>query len=157
MNPIPLGVYRHYKGNQYEVVGFARHSETLEDMVIYQALYGERGIWVRPLSMWEDPIEIDAKTVKRFEFIGDSGNADSPDILLNHIYKFKTTAMGIERVRKNLSLEVSDVVAWCKEQTASAQSIERKGKNWYVHTGDTVITINAHGYTIITAHKAARK
>ena len=72
MSLIPLGVYRHYKGNQYEVIGFAKHSETLEDMVIYRALYGEGGTWVRPLSMWDNPIEIDGKTVKRFEYIGDS-------------------------------------------------------------------------------------
>ena len=71
MNPIPLGVYRHYKGAQYEVIGFAKHSESLEDMVIYKALYGERGAWVRPLSMWENSIEVDGKTVKRFEFIGE--------------------------------------------------------------------------------------
>ena len=71
MNPIPLGVYLHYKGNHYEVLGFARHSETLEDMVIYKALYGEGGTWVRPLSMWEDLIEIDSKTVKRFAFVGE--------------------------------------------------------------------------------------
>ena len=70
MNPIILGVYRHYKGNQYEVIGFAKHSETLEDMVIYKALYGQRGTWVRPLSMWENPIEVSGKTVKRFEYIG---------------------------------------------------------------------------------------
>ena len=72
MNPIPLDVYRHYKGNQYEVIGFAKHSETLEDMVIYKALYGERESWVRPLSMWENLIEIDGKTVKRFEYVGES-------------------------------------------------------------------------------------
>ena len=70
MSSIPLGVYRHYKGNQYEVVGFAKHSETLEDMVIYKALYGDGGTWVRPLSMWENLIETDGKTVKRFEYIG---------------------------------------------------------------------------------------
>jgi len=69
MNPIPLGVYRHYKGNEYEVVGFAKHSETLEDMVIYRARYGEGGTWVRPLSMWNNLIEVDGKTVKRFEFV----------------------------------------------------------------------------------------
>jgi hypothetical protein len=67
-----LGVYRHYKGNEYEVIGLAKHSETLEDMVIYKALYGESGTWVRPLSMWENIIEIDGKTVKRFEFEDDS-------------------------------------------------------------------------------------
>jgi len=72
MNLIPLGIYRHYKGNQYEVFGFAKHSETLEDMVIYRALYGERRTWVRPLSMWDNPIEIDGKTVKRFEYVGES-------------------------------------------------------------------------------------
>ena len=70
--PIPLGLYRHYKGNQYEVIGFAKHSETLEDMVIYMALYGERGTWVRPLSMWHNLIEIDGKAVKRFEYCEES-------------------------------------------------------------------------------------
>ena len=72
MNQIPLGVYRHYKGNHYEVVGFAKHSETLEDMVVYKALYGEGGTWVRPLAMWENPIEADGKTVKRFEYVGEA-------------------------------------------------------------------------------------
>ena len=66
---IPLGVYRHYKGNEYEIIGFAKHSETLEEMVIYKALYGEKGIWVRPASMWNDPISIEGKTVSRFELL----------------------------------------------------------------------------------------
>jgi len=70
MNPIPLGTYRHYKGNLYEVVGLAKHSETLEEMVVYKALYGECETWVRPLSMWENPIAADGKTVKRFTYIG---------------------------------------------------------------------------------------
>jgi hypothetical protein len=72
MNPIPLGTYRHYKGNLYEVTGFAKHSETLEDLVVYKALYGERGTWARPLSMWENEIELDGRTVKRFEYTGDA-------------------------------------------------------------------------------------
>ena len=71
MNPIPFGIYRHYKGNLYEVIGFARHSETLEDMVIYKALYGERATWVRPLSMWDNSIEVSGKIVKRFEYVGE--------------------------------------------------------------------------------------
>jgi len=75
-NPIPLGIYRHYKGNQYEAIGLAKHSETMEDMVIYRALYGERRIWVRPLSMWNNPIEVDGKTVKRFEYAGDIDLSD---------------------------------------------------------------------------------
>ena len=70
MNPIPLSIYRHYKGNLYEVIGFAKHSETFEDMVVYKALYGDGGTWVRPLAMWDNPIEFDGNTVKRFEFVG---------------------------------------------------------------------------------------
>ena len=76
MNELPLGKYRHYKGNQYEVIGFAKHSETLEDMVVYKALYGEYGTWARPLSMWENLIEVDGRTVKRFDYIGESENAE---------------------------------------------------------------------------------
>jgi len=70
MNPIMLGVYKHYKGNRYEVIGFATHTESLEELVIYKALYGDKKVWVRPLSMWNDEIEVDGKTVKRFEYIG---------------------------------------------------------------------------------------
>jgi hypothetical protein len=64
--PIPLGTYRHYKGSLYEVVGFAIHSETLGDMVIYKPLYGEGKTWVRPLSMWNELVEVDGKQIKRF-------------------------------------------------------------------------------------------
>lgn len=61
--------YRHFKGNEYLVLHVAKHSETLEDMVVYQALYGEKGIWVRPLSMFLDTKEVDGKIVNRFEEI----------------------------------------------------------------------------------------
>ena len=66
---IPLGKYRHYKGNLYEVVGFAIHSETMEDMVLYKALYGERKTWVRPLSMWTELVTMDGVVFKRFDFV----------------------------------------------------------------------------------------
>ena len=62
-------MYRHYKGNLYEVIGFAIHSETLEDMVIYKTLYGEMKTWVRPLAMCEELVEADGKSVSRFEAI----------------------------------------------------------------------------------------
>ena len=58
--------YRHFKGNVYRVLHIAKHSETLEEMVVYQAMYGERGIWVRPKAMFEEEIERDDKTLKRF-------------------------------------------------------------------------------------------
>ncbi len=66
---IPLGHYRHFKGNEYEVITIARHSETEEPMVVYRALYGEGGVWVRPASMWNETVERDGKTYKRFEKI----------------------------------------------------------------------------------------
>ena len=67
---IKLGKYRHFKGNEYEVVAIAKNSETLEEMVVYKALYGEEELWVRPKSMWEEIVERDGKTFKRFEYIG---------------------------------------------------------------------------------------
>lgn len=63
---IPLGRYRHYKGRDYSVVGFARHSETGESMVLYVPLYGAGGYWVRPLQMFTETIEIDGKMLPRF-------------------------------------------------------------------------------------------
>ena len=63
--------YRHFKGNVYRVLHIAKHSETLEDIVVYQAMYGERGIWVRPKAMFEEVIERDGKTFRRFEPISD--------------------------------------------------------------------------------------
>jgi len=68
---IKPGRYRHYKGNEYLVLYTATHSETREKMVVYQALYGEGGIWVRPANMWNETIEIDERRLKRFEYIGD--------------------------------------------------------------------------------------
>lgn len=63
---IKKGIYRHYKGGRYEVIGVARHSETLEEMVVYRALYGEGGLWVRPASMWNEWVEKDGRKVLRF-------------------------------------------------------------------------------------------
>ena len=70
MEEIKKGRYRHFKGNEYEVIGTAKHSETLEEYVVYKALYGEGGLWIRPKEMWNETVERDGKTFKRFEFIG---------------------------------------------------------------------------------------
>ena len=67
---IKLGRWKHFKGNEYEVIAVAKHSETLEPMVVYRALYGEGGVWVRPASMWNETVERDGKTYRRFTFIG---------------------------------------------------------------------------------------
>ena len=69
---IKRGKYRHYKGNEYEVLGMAVHSETLEPMVVYRALYGDGCVWVRPAGMWDEIVETDGKTVRRFQYVGDA-------------------------------------------------------------------------------------
>ena len=71
MTTIKPGRYRHFKGNEYEVIGTARHSETLEELVVYRALYDNGGLWVRPAAMWDEEIERDGRTVRRFTYIGD--------------------------------------------------------------------------------------
>lgn len=65
-----LGKYRHYKGNEYEVLGVAKHTETLEEMVVYRALYGDGQIWVRPVEMFLEEVEREGKKVSRFEYLG---------------------------------------------------------------------------------------
>ena len=71
MNEIKLGKYRHYKGNEYEVIGIAKHSETLESMVVYKALYGEGQIWVRPAHMWNETVTVNGVEMKRFTYISE--------------------------------------------------------------------------------------
>lgn len=65
------GIYRHYKGNTYKVLGVAKHSETLEDLVVYQALYGEKGLWVRPLKMFSETLCLDGEQVQRFKYVSE--------------------------------------------------------------------------------------
>lgn len=65
------GKYRHFKGGEYALLAVARHSETLEEMVVYRALYGEGGLWVRPAAMWEEQISRDGYEGPRFQYVGD--------------------------------------------------------------------------------------
>ena len=71
MEEIRPGRYRHFKGREYLVLYTARHSETLEPMVVYQALYGERGIWVRPAAMWGEHVEREGYSGPRFTYLGE--------------------------------------------------------------------------------------
>ena len=68
--PVRPGRYRHFKGNEYQVLGVARHSETEEEMVVYRALYGEGGLWVRPYAMFCEEVVVDGRSVRRFAPIG---------------------------------------------------------------------------------------
>lgn len=79
-------------------------------------------------------------------------NADNE--LLKNLDKLHTTELGVERIKRNLSLDADDVVDWCKTKINSANAvITRKGKNWYVNVDDYILTVNTYSYTIITAHK----
>jgi hypothetical protein len=69
MAEITPGHYRHYKGNDYTVLGVARHSETLEELVVYRQEYGDRGLWVRPAAMFAETVEIDGRAVPRFRLL----------------------------------------------------------------------------------------
>lgn len=69
MNTVKLGLYRHYKGPEYRVLGTATHSETLEDLVLYQPQYGERGYWVRPRTMFLEEVLVEGQAVPRFAYI----------------------------------------------------------------------------------------
>lgn len=66
---VRLGIYEHYKGNKYELLAIANHSETLEKMVVYKALYGKGEVWVRPLSMWNELVEVNGEQVPRFKLV----------------------------------------------------------------------------------------
>lgn len=66
VHAIEPGLYQHFKGNYYEVLYIARHSETVEPMVVYRALYGDRGVWTRPANMWNETVEREGQTVQRF-------------------------------------------------------------------------------------------
>lgn len=67
----PIGLYQHYKGGMYRVLGTVRHSESLEPMTLYQALYGQQGLWVRPAAMFSETVDIDGKNQARFTRVGD--------------------------------------------------------------------------------------
>jgi len=77
--PTIAGIYRHYKGQRYRVLGTARHSETMEELVVYQALYGERGLWVRPAGMFAETVELEGEPIPRFALEqADASSGDAP-------------------------------------------------------------------------------
>jgi cupin 2 domain-containing protein len=110
LTSLPLGRYRHYKGNEYTILGLARHSETLEDMVVYRPEYGERGLWVRPRQMFSETVKVDGLEVPRFRHIGppESGHpqnttnlfADLPWDLPNELFTtlLESANVRIERI-----------------------------------------------------------
>lgn len=84
---IKPGLYRHFKGNQYRVLSLGRHSETLEPMVVYQALYGDYGIWVRPAHMWNEVVAYEGRNVLRFESMLKESAGESLAVPLGDVKK----------------------------------------------------------------------
>ena len=78
------------------------------------------------------------------------------DLLMN-LDQIHTTQLGAERIRNNLNLDIPNVIIWCKQQIEHSNTIIRKGKNWYVYVDDYILTINAHSFTVITAHIVKEK
>ncbi len=68
---LPLGRYRHYKNKEYQLIGIATHSETEEKLAVYRPLYGDQNLWVRPLAMFLERVEVDGKEIPRFEYVGE--------------------------------------------------------------------------------------
>lgn len=90
-------------------------------------------------------------------FVQNIERANRDSELLCHLDKLHTTELGGVRIKRNLSLDIDDIVEWCKDKISSVHAIiARRGKNWYVNVDDIVITVNAHSYTIITAHRGKR-
>ena len=75
-NELHPGIYRHYKGKEYQLICTAKHSETLEEMVVYRALYDERRNWVRPAAMWNETIEVNGQIVQRFTYIRENSRGN---------------------------------------------------------------------------------
>lgn len=79
---------------------------------------------------------------------------DSKESLLQYLDKLHTTELGADRIKKNLGIDVDDIISWCKDKISNENcQITCKGKNWYADVDNSIFTINAHSYTIITAHK----
>ena len=76
--------------------------------------------------------------------------------LLTNLDKLHLTKLGIDRIKRNLDLDTDNLLAWCKSEIENASAIIKKGKNWYAYTCNAILTINAHSYTIITAHREKR-
>jgi len=144
----PLGRYRHYKGNFYELTGFAVHSETLEHMVIYKALYGEGRTWVRPQTMWDEWVEKDGERVRRFEFIGNAGGetlilaSASPRRrelmgLTGYSYEVKTAAAD-----ETISPGVGYAEAVKRNAARKARAVAKTNPGRTVIGADTIVVID---------------
>ena len=117
------GIYQHYKGNYYEMLYIARHSETLEPMVVYKALYGEGGIWARPAYMWNETIEHEGQTAPRFRKLSLEERVGFYETLFDEVSAAKdTTASDIQQKLKILE-DYYTSGQWLKDYEADEQGL----------------------------------
>lgn len=105
--------------------------------------------------MKDENYSMDSSLNLKGEYMTDQINDNNKNtLLILNLDKLNTTDLGVERIKRNLCLDVDDVVNWCRQRIQeSNSSVVRKGKNWYIRIADCEITVNASSYTIITAHK----
>ena len=102
---IEPGLYRHFKGNCYRVLSIARHSETTEPMVVYQALYGNGGIWVRPADMWNETVERGGKVFRRFEPLSGAERVAFYEQIFDEVRSMsRETAASVEELQRKVGL-----------------------------------------------------
>lgn len=123
MKTIQPGIYQHYKGNYYEALYIARHSETLEPMVVYKALYGDGGIWARPASMWNETVQHEGQTVPRFKKLSLEERVSFYETLFDEVSAAKdTTASDIQQKLRILD-DYYTSGQWLKDYEADEQGL----------------------------------
>jgi len=164
MIPVPLGRYRHYKGNEYTVIGVARHSETLDEMVVYRQEYGDRGLWVRPRQMFLETVKVDGLEVPRFRYLGpeESGHsqnttnlfADLPGHLPNEFFTTLLTANNV-RIERIVSHGQSSPEGFWYDQKQHEWALVLRGIA-RLRFEDGVVELRPGDFVNIPAHKKHR-
>ena len=117
------GIYQHYKGNYYEALYIARHSETLEPMVIYKALYGDGGVWARPASMWNETVEHDGQTVPRFKKLSLEERVSFYESLFDEVSAAKDSSVSDIKQMLKILEEYYTSGQWLKDYEADEQGL----------------------------------
>ena len=117
------GIYQHYKGNYYEALYIARHSETLEPMVVYKALYGDGGIWARPASMWNETVEHEGQTMPRFKRLSLEERVSFYETLLDEVSVAKDTHTSDIKQKLRILEDYYTSGQWLKDYEADEQGL----------------------------------
>lgn len=117
------GIYQHYKGNYYEALYIARHSETLEPMVVYKALYGDGGIWARPSSMWNETVEHEGQTMPRFKKLSLEERVSFYESLFDEVSAAKDSSVSDIKQKLKILEEYYTSGQWLKDYEADEQGL----------------------------------